>query len=456
MELNLNGGRASLRQYVTGPKGDQGPEGPEGPVGPIGPQGLPGVNGVANDTATAGYVNDPASLTRAALDARFNWRRLWAARALQPPASFDTPVISVSASSGTSLGASPVVYKPAIVGIGSSTSSWNGASDTNIRYGGAPGVATFFSTANGGSGDLALYGNIKPGGGAQAARWPVIYEFETSAQSIEIWTFHLAQDVFLVEVNGALVTPQGMAQATSTAGSGRIDLTFNTPGPGGARRRIRIFAGGGHGLSEIRVPASNTIVKPGARTNTIAVIGDSWVNGATGVSSVDSFAPLLMRMIDPSADYVLFGIGGTGWTVGSDGGSPNNYSTRTTLINSINPNLLLIYGSQNDGNSNIGSTVSSVLGSLSSLQKIVVIPTLLGGYPTQTASVRSAVLGAGRTYVDGVAGLISGSGYVNAPQVLAGNTSLFLLGSSDLHLNQRGHQMLATAVFQAIPDVVAA
>ncbi|ANP74549.1 hypothetical protein PA27867_3631 [Cryobacterium arcticum] len=45
--------------------------GPEGPEGPGGPRGLDGVNAVANDTAAAGYVENPTSDTRGALDELF-------------------------------------------------------------------------------------------------------------------------------------------------------------------------------------------------------------------------------------------------------------------------------------------------------------------------------------------------------------------------------------------------
>lgn len=59
MELDLSNGTATLRQYVTGPRGED---------------GLPGVNAVANDTATGTYVATAGSQTRAALDADYSRR----------------------------------------------------------------------------------------------------------------------------------------------------------------------------------------------------------------------------------------------------------------------------------------------------------------------------------------------------------------------------------------------
>lgn len=452
------------------------------------------------DTTNAGLVNDSASATAAALNAAFvpNWKpntaygigakvispngdtvsaiagftsgssydaAKWAAKsttaaplggwtaewskdAFARPNISDTPAISWATTNTTAL-ASPAIFKPAILGIGSQTLNWDGVNDTVFRY-----FSGRFNSGNGGNADLALYGATKPGGVAQAAKWPIVISFITDATNttVEIPFYSSASGALLIEVNGRLLSDASVVYIPQPAR--QLTLTFPTP----ASRTIRIW--NADGIEAVRVPTGGTLTKPAASPLRVAIIGDSWVNGQGaswgappfGATNIESFAPRLLRLMG-AGDMILAGIGGTGWVAGTDtGGGSNAYNTRLSAVLAMNPDVLIFYGSQNDGATDPSGTlqaaVASTLASAASVPKVYVISTMLNGYSAANAAVKAATVAAGRRFID-MTNFVYGTGSSVAP-AQDGNRDVYLMGSANLHMTFQGHKAAAAAVYAKI------
>ena len=416
------------------------------PQGPVGPQGLPGVNAVDNDTAVAGYLSTPGtSATKSVFLAKLaalDWVPNYARNAFQPPPADDMPTVAFATGTVSGL-ASPAIFKPAIVGTGSSVSSWDGASDTNFRY--APGD---FHTANGPSGDLALYGAVKPGGGAQSAKWPLLVSFVTTSSVVEILFYgRTATDTPMFRVNGKWLAETNVLRGF-TANGYKVTLTF----PSAKSRTIQIVGTGNLGLMAVNLPTGQTLTKP---TNTIkrrvAIIGDSWVNGAGsaagdgGANVLETFAPRLAHLLGAD-DVVLAGIGGTGWVAG---GSASAYYTRISTVLGFNPNVIVFYGSQNDGGAagTIQSAVESALASVSAVPEVYVIGTILPGYTANVSAVKAGAATAGRPFID-MSSYMFGTGRVDNPKGDGNND--FYLKSDGAHPTHIAHKAIAEDAFRRI------
>lgn len=346
----------------------------------------------------------------------------------------DTPVITQATSNATAL-SSPVVYKPYICGTGSAISNSDGQGDTYIRF--APGT---FYTANGGSNDLAMYGQTKPGGTAQWAKWPVIASFTTASSVSVVEVGSYSQDnndtlMPLIEVNGRFVNDVAIRR-TVTGNDWKFTLTFPTP----KVRTIKIYAVGSFGLTAIRVPTGQSISKPSAPTKTIAFIGDSFVNGAgsgldAGAGIAETFAVRLARLM--GADSVLLaGIGGTGFTAGS---TTNNYLTRASYVVGKAPNILIVNGSINDGvgAGTLAADIADFLAAVSTITRVIVVGTMATGYESNHDAVKTATELAGREFVDMRSFLKSG------------NYGVYRY-SDNTHPSTQGHKAIARAVFRKI------
>lgn len=195
---------------------------------------------------------------------------------LAPP--INTPTIVWSNGSATGM-TSPVEYRPAVCGTGTKTDDWNGKSDPNFRF-----HSGLFETKNGGANDLALYGELKPGGAAQAAAWPVIVEFNTSAavnqMEVVFWGPTTPPSMRL-EVNGLPVIGDFVIQGPAGFGNGRKALlTF--PDARSSHPDLRLWR---RRLLWRPRTDRGSISKPTDTIRTGAIIGDSFVNGSGGATS---------------------------------------------------------------------------------------------------------------------------------------------------------------------------
>lgn len=103
----------------------------QGPTGPQGPIGLPGVNAVANDTATAGYIASPSSLTRAAIE-----EYVGPSAVTNPETEMNAAVLEVVDDAlGGSVDGLTRVFKGALTNIAVARPSWGGIVDWWINEG---------------------------------------------------------------------------------------------------------------------------------------------------------------------------------------------------------------------------------------------------------------------------------------------------------------------------------
>ncbi len=359
-----------------------------------------------------------------------------------PPPARDLPVITLSPGENTAL-SSPVVYRPYIVGTGVQVLNSDGQGDSNIRF--SPGT---YASSNGGQGDFAMYGEIKPGGAAQFARWTFDATFVTSASNsvVEVGFFSLNtfSDEPMIEVNGRRVADA--APLRTFGGNGwKLTLTF----PTAASRRIVLTIPGAAGLMAIRVPTGNTITKPtDAIGKRMAIIGDSFVNGAGSGSSGnafnhETFAPMLAHLLGAD-ERLLAGIGGTGFVAG---GTTNNYETRLPYVLGKNPHVLIFFCSINDGTNGAGlqAAVTSALALCTAVPEVYVIGCVRAGYEASNAAAKTATLAAGRKWVN-MDGFINGTGRITDRKG-DGNADFFIVADG-VHPTLEGHRALARGIFR--------
>lgn len=407
-------------------------------------------------------AKEPAGLsteTREGLQAAYVARSDWAdlvigsLATLAPP--INTPAVSYSAGTTTAM-SSPVEYRPVVCGTGAKVDNWNGQSDTRFRF--HPGT---FETASGANSDLALIGKLKPGGAPQAARWPIIVDFETSAgvNALEV-VFYGAGDIsFKLEVNGMPAISDNMLYGTSGLGTGKKALlTFSD-----ARvRRIRLYISGGSGFHSVRVPTGQSITKPTATRRMGAFIGDSYVNGSgnvtntdPGASQFDTFALRILKGLGAN-EVMLAGIGGTGWVAGATNPTPADYQSRVAEVMAANPNFLLIYGSSNDGPydyATIRAAAETLLDSTAAVAERYVIGPIRSGYSVQRDAVRDAAVAKGVPFID-MLGFIDVTGGTNIQNpVSSRNGSIFVL-SDGTHPTFTGHRAIELALFRQIAALI--
>lgn len=446
------------------------------PKGEKGDTGAPG----GSDAATADQVSNGA-LTKAALSAtiaavtdpieadvaaipdtiaadisaeRNPWRTSRALDAMATPRFDDRPTVSWANSETATTLTTPATYRPSKGGIGSRTTGWNGQDDPNFRF-----FSGSFETFNGANQDLAVNGELKPDGSAQFARWPVVFSFTTSAGVDKLELGFFGRDpanahAVLIEVNGAVLDDTAIRTPTTYTGSGStLTLTFPTK----RGRTIRIWTNGGMGFYQLRIPTAETITKPAMTGKRLAIIGDSYVNGAgfsytypdQGTNNLETFAPRLGRMLG-AGDIILAGVGATGFT------TTGKYANRTDEVVAMTPDTIVFNGSINDGTGagTVQTEVAAALALCSGVPHVYVIGVLLNGYSANHEAVRAATVAAGRTFID-MQDFLYGTGKVTAPTG-DGNRDVFLQADG-AHPTLGAHRAIARKAFalitqQAWPD----
>lgn len=372
---------------------------------------------------------------------------------LAPP--LNTPTIVHSSGNTTSM-SSPVEYRPAACGTGSQVTNWNGRSgptENNIRFTGG-----LYQTNNGGNADFALYGMTKPGGGPQAAIWPLIFDFDTSAgvDTVELSWYGSSTPSFKLEVNGQPVAVDAQLDGPSGLTSGKKSLlTF----PRAVARRIRVYASGGIGLHAIRVNTGQTITKPAAFSRTGAVIGDSWVGGSggystypiPGASQFDTWPVKILRALGCD-ELILAGIGGTGFKTGFDVVPPGNYESRVATVLAMNPDVLIVNGSVNDGSAPdtavLQAAVESFCDATATIPERYIVGTIPQPFGANHDAVKAGAEAKGVPFIN-MKDFFSGSGSYETPNG-TGSRDLFLRTNADLHPTWLGHRAIQLAVWRQI------
>lgn len=399
------------------------------------------ISGLVEDSATATGASVRSAVLAAAIDP-LQWQTSRAFDVSARPRRDDTPTVTWATGSGTTLSA-PAEFKPSIVGTGAKVTGWDGQDDPIFQF--DPGT---FETSVGVNSDVAVVGMMKPGGSAQYAGWPVSVSFVAGATDVvEIPAYSgRANSQLILEVNGRQVDDAYLWPPTSDTGYSRtLTLRFPTVGT----RTIHVSGHHAWGFGAVRVATGGTVTKPTTAGRLAAVIGDSFTNGAgtstsfpsQGAGTQETFAPRLFRMLGYNR-MMLAGIGGTGYTTASP------YSERVPAVLAANPNMLMLFGTVNDGNateSALQAAIESVLTSVVGVPEVLVVPPGVATHTKQPRALKAAVeaTGVGR-YID-LGGFFYGTGKVTAPTG-DGNNDVFLMDDGT-HPTLDGHRALARELY---------
>lgn len=227
---------------------------------------------------------------------------------------------------------------------------------------------------------------FKPGGDSQNAHWLFNVRFVTSSPTVELrFRSSVADpDLGLVLVNGKRIQERTVTQTLGEAGIGYSTvLTFPDERP----REITIY-----GLNNVSGNFGGVAVAPGHTVSrplshpskSVAIIGDSYVNGHATVSASETFVWKLALAM--GADCIMqAGIGGTGFTAGDANGS--SFAYRVGDVMQLMPDVLIFAGGRNDAaSSQLAGRVASVAYDLN--VPVIVIPT---ASESSQGAVRSAI-----------------------------------------------------------------
>ena len=277
----------------------------------------------------------------------------------------------------------------------------------------------------------------------------MIVEFSTSSgvDQLEI-VFYGGNPSFKLEINGFAAIGDFSLIGPTVFGSGKKALlTF----PAAATRRVRLYISGGLGFYGVRVPTGQSITKPTGAVKRIAIIGDSYVNGAGNVSGFpagagqfDTWAPKTMRALGGN-DLILAGIGGTGFVAG---GATSSYSTRLAAVLAMSPDVLIVTGSINDGSSveQLATAARTFLDDSVSVPTRYVIGVAKDGYDANHDTLEAIALEKGVPFVP-MKRFLHGTGNALAPG--AGNYGVYLMGD-DAHPTFAGHRALERVIYARI------
>jgi len=275
--------------------------------------------------------------------------------------------------------------------------------------------------------------------------------FRTSSQHVEICCYALnTTDTIMFRVNGRWVHETMPLRTGFVGNSYMTTLTF----PSVAHREITMVCSQNVGLAKIRVDQGQGVLKPPASRRTVAIIGDSYVNGSgsytsnSGAMQLETFALRAAHLMG-AEDVILAGIGGTGWVAGLDGATPNPYGTRLDAVLAMNPHVIVFYGSVNDGPSGSAAVLSAVrdcLARCSGVPEVYVAGPVLTGWSVTNGAIRATVAEAGRQFVD-IGSVIYGSGKTGSTTG-DGNADQLLL-SDGIHPTFAGHQLLASKFYRS-------
>lgn len=318
-------------------------------------------------------------------------------------------------------------------GIQSSTAALDTAGDTRFKYSGVPAAIGY--TAN-----PAQYvsTDYKPGGSSQNAYWLFNVEFTTSSPTVELRLNAPVANprLGLVLVNDKLVSETAV-YATATAGNGyAAKLTFSSSRP----RTIKII-GLNHNMGRfggIAVETGYAISRPASNGKRIAVIGDSWVNGALGsaplgANSVETFAWRLARMLGGD-EFIQAGIGGTGWVKTINAEPSSNYAGRIPSVMALNPDVIIFTGGRNDSEAGLQVAIEATLDATSSVAERYVISTTAGGQSLVRTAMEAAATTKSVRYID------------------VSNSSI-AYGTDGIHPTFAGHKAVAITMYNKINNL---
>jgi hypothetical protein len=314
--------------------------------------------------------------------------------------SYNTPVVtfaSMAAAASPTIAGSPGwlrekridIAETAAGGTQSSSADLDLNGSTRFRY---PGTINAEPTASNPTRYVSSY--VKPGGSAQAAYWLLSIDTILTGDTIEFAynTTAVAAQLGLIVVDGLRVQETAFLTPTPSpaAGAGAaVKLVF----PDSRTRRVKIYGmnssiGRWGGAA---VPAGQSIAKPSSVGRTIAIVGDTFVSGSSGIRQVETF--IWQAAFRLGAESIVHaGIGVTGIIRTLSGEPTSNFAGRTPGVLSQNPDVVIIAGGYFDDiytASAVQAALEALLDSYASVSERYVVPTI-----NDSHSIRAGLIAA--------------------------------------------------------------
>ena len=190
--------------------------------------------------------------------------------------------------------------------------------------------------------------NYRGGTSAGSQLWAIEYEAEgihsilwRDSNGTSSWRYQLFVDD--IPVTASSITPAGVTSASGA--TFRMTITPSTAGI--HRYRIEQVYMTFRGIEFEKLGTITPTPNPSIR---MAIIGDSFVGGAGGVSFIDAFSRNMARLLGINAPYIN-GQGGTGYLNPGAGGTTAQVfgdSARLDPIITYAPHIVIFFGSVND------------------------------------------------------------------------------------------------------------
>lgn len=272
-----------------------------------------------------------------------------------------------------------------------------------------------------------------------------------------------------VDGNPVTAEVQTLTEAATTGNRYVVKMEWATT----AQRRVRVEVVNA-GLVGVDVPPGTTITAPTPTAPTLAIAGDSYVEGTleAGDFRLDALAWLIGRVL--AAPTYVAGYGGTGYVAGATQTPPRHYlsENRVAPIIAAAPDVLVVFGTINDNGtssatiqSNATALYNRVATDLPSTKVIVVGPESYNDASNTSTinlanrnAVKAAALDAPNVvgFVDPMAEQwITGTGNSTSPTG-DGNADIYHNGGNLNHLTKAGNRYYAEKVASAIASLIPA
>ncbi len=350
-------------------------------------------------------------------------------QAFTPPVAQHTPMVSVLASTDSTLRATGTEVGFKRVG-GTNAGSADIAGDPSFWFDGTPSMDPA-------SDNRFVEPPWLPLGQSAGAFYAFAVETVTATTNtaIEFMVRAGTSFNFRAYVNGRPLTVARQSVTGLTSGGWyMIRLAF----PGAASRRIRLVFGTRVAISAAYVAAGESLSRPNTDGARLAILGDSYEGGSgaapTGGTRIETGGYLAAHALGARSIW-NFGIGGTGYL-----NTTSTYGTRVDALLASNPDVVIVSGSGNDIGQDataLRAEIDDVLSRLSGVPEVYVTgPSQPTGYTAVNDIVKAAAAAAGRPFLDA----LGGDPWLDAS----------LIGADGAHPTFQGHVRRANRIAEGV------
>lgn len=285
---------------------------------------------------------------------------------------------------------------------------------------------------------------LLPGGDAQAARYQFrVRTIVAKSATVKIRLRLKASSIgFRIKVNGAWISDELTRFSDLTAGGTYLaTLTF----PNAATRTIEYEDAGSSSFGGMVISTTGTLTRAPAPNFRLAILGDSITGGSSfppdGATRLETYAARVAHLLGAES-YINFGVGGTSY---QNGDPATRFGARVPAILQYDPDIVITFGSRNDGtggSQSITDAVVAVLNGLQDVPEVYVVGMITAAHTGNNESVRAAAIEVGRPFIDPIA-----AGWIDPVKDI---------GEDGVHPTFVGHRRIARGLYEgykANPDL---